>query len=230
VIGMRIVDGEGRVIRSGGKVVKNAAGFLLHHGMVGSLGCFGAIAEVTLKVFPAPQARATVRIESDDGEETARHLQAFDLEAIDFEGNERRTVWARIAGRAESLDERIDRVRSVVGGSRMDATDADRLWADARELRWAPADSSLVKISGRAGDQMKVASRFTCAGSNSWIAVEDVTIADAALKVTGGRGLVVRGPRAGTLIGRTGPGVFDERVRGVLDPRNRFSAAPDPKR
>ena len=58
VIGMRVVDGEGRVIRSGGKVVKNAAGFLLHHGMVGSRGRFGAIAEVTLKVFPAPQARA----------------------------------------------------------------------------------------------------------------------------------------------------------------------------
>jgi len=231
VIGMRVVDGEGRVIRSGGKVVKNAAGFLLHHGMVGSLGRFGAIAEVTLKVFPAPQARATVRVESDDGEWTARRLQAFDLEAIDFDsGQTVETVWARIAGRAESLDERIDRVRSVVGGVRMDASDADRLWADARELRWAPADSSLIKISGSAGDQMTVASRFTCAGSNSWIAVEDVTNADAILKVTGGRGLVVRGPRAGTLIGRATPGVFDERVRSVLDPRNRFSAAPDPQR
>lgn len=232
VIGMRVVDGEGRVIRSGGKVVKNAAGFLLHHGMVGSLGRFGVIAEVTLKVFPAPQARATVRVdvESGDGEETARRLQAFDLEAIDFEESERKTVWARIAGRAESLDERIDRVRRVVGGVRMDASDADRLWADARELRWAPADSSLIKISGRAGDQMEVASRFTCAGSDSWIAVEDVTSADAILKVTGGRGLVVRGPRAGTLIGRATPGVFEQRVRGVLDPRDRFSAASNPER
>ena len=52
LIGTRVVDGEGRLIRSGGKVVKNAAGFLLHHGMVGSLGRFGVITELTFKVFP----------------------------------------------------------------------------------------------------------------------------------------------------------------------------------
>ena len=63
VIGMRLVDGEGRLIRSGGKVVKNAAGFLLHHGMVGSLGRFGVIVEITCKVFPRPDARATVSVQ-----------------------------------------------------------------------------------------------------------------------------------------------------------------------
>ena len=36
VIGAAVVDGEGRLVRSGGQVVKNAAGFLLHHGLVGS--------------------------------------------------------------------------------------------------------------------------------------------------------------------------------------------------
>ena len=36
LIGARIVDGEGRLVASGGKVVKNAAGFLLHQAMVGS--------------------------------------------------------------------------------------------------------------------------------------------------------------------------------------------------
>jgi glycolate oxidase FAD binding subunit len=228
VIGMRVVDGEGRVIRSGGKVVKNAAGFLLHHGMVGSLGRFGAIAEVTLKVFPAPELRATVRVESDNGERTARRLQAFDLEAIDFDRSN--TVWARIAGRAESLDERVDRVQRVVGGRKIDAGDADRIWAEARELRWVPSAGSLIKTSGTTGDLPEITSRFTCAGSESWIAVADVQVADQVLKIAGGRGLVVRGAQAGTLIGRRTSGVFDERVRSVLDPRNRFSAASNPER
>ena len=38
VIGAAVVDGTGRLVRSGGQVVKNAAGFLLHHGLVGSAG------------------------------------------------------------------------------------------------------------------------------------------------------------------------------------------------
>ncbi len=38
LLGACIVDGEGRVLQAGGKVVKNAAGFLLHQAMVGSVG------------------------------------------------------------------------------------------------------------------------------------------------------------------------------------------------
>ena len=66
LIGVRVVDGEGRVIRSGGKVVKNAAGFLLHQAMVGSCGRLGVVAELTFKVFPAPEAHATVRVDAGD--------------------------------------------------------------------------------------------------------------------------------------------------------------------
>ena len=62
VIGAAVVDGEGRLVRSGGQVVKNAAGFLLHHALVGSAGRYGAIGEMSFKVFPRPEARATVRV------------------------------------------------------------------------------------------------------------------------------------------------------------------------
>jgi FAD/FMN-containing dehydrogenase len=59
VIGARVVDGRGRLIASGGQVVKNAAGFLLHHALVGSAGRLGVIAEVSLKVFPRAEATRT---------------------------------------------------------------------------------------------------------------------------------------------------------------------------
>ena len=228
VIGMRVVDGEGRMIRSGAKVVKNAAGFLLHHGMVGSLGRFGVVAEVTLKVFPAPQARATVRIESDNAASIAMRLQGFDLEAIDLDPSAMvNIVWARIAGREESLDERVARIQRAVGGVRMGPSEADRLWADVRELRWGPPSSSLIKVSGECNLDV---SRSTCGGRDKWFAVTDVPTTDAALRVTGSRGVIVRGPRAGTLIGRVEAGVFEQRVQSVLDPRNRFSAAPHSQR
>ena len=48
---------RGRLLRVGGKVVKNAAGFDFPKFFVGSLGRFGVLAEVTFKVFPRPAAR-----------------------------------------------------------------------------------------------------------------------------------------------------------------------------
>ncbi|ADU51515.1 FAD linked oxidase domain protein [Thermaerobacter marianensis DSM 12885] len=60
VLGVTFVDGEGRVIRGGGRVVKNAAGYDLPKFLCGSMGRFGILAELTFKVFPRPEAFATV--------------------------------------------------------------------------------------------------------------------------------------------------------------------------
>ena len=61
IVGVRIVRVDGVLARGGGKVVKNVAGFDLPKLMVGSLGTLGAIATVTLRVYPIPEAtRAAV--------------------------------------------------------------------------------------------------------------------------------------------------------------------------
>ena len=65
ILGIRFVDGRGRLVRGGGKVVKNAAGFDLPKLFVGSLGRLGILTEVTFKVFPEPPAFATLRVPCD---------------------------------------------------------------------------------------------------------------------------------------------------------------------
>src|SRR6188474_3320713 len=62
ILGVRFVDGLGRLLRMGGKVVKNAAGFDLPKFFVGSLGRFGVLTELTFKVFPRPAASRTLRL------------------------------------------------------------------------------------------------------------------------------------------------------------------------
>ena len=63
VLGVKIMDGEGRVLKFGGEVIKNVAGFDVSRLMTGSLGTLGLILEVSLKVMPLPVGDATLRFE-----------------------------------------------------------------------------------------------------------------------------------------------------------------------
>jgi glycolate oxidase FAD binding subunit len=54
-LGMRVALADGRLVKSGGKVVKNVAGYEAHKLHIGALGTLGVIVEVTLKVFPMPE-------------------------------------------------------------------------------------------------------------------------------------------------------------------------------
>lgn len=58
LIGARIVHGDGLLSHSGGRVVKNVAGYDLHKGWIGSLGTLGVVVEATFKLQPQPAARA----------------------------------------------------------------------------------------------------------------------------------------------------------------------------
>src|SRR5690606_24783111 len=77
IIGVTFVDGTGRRVRGGGRVVKNAAGFDLPKLLVGSAGRLGVIVEATFKVFPLPQAWRTVRITCRDIERSAALIAAL---------------------------------------------------------------------------------------------------------------------------------------------------------
>jgi len=52
VLGVKILDGKGRILNFGGQVMKNVAGYDVSRFLVGSEGKFGIILEITFKVFP----------------------------------------------------------------------------------------------------------------------------------------------------------------------------------
>lgn len=59
VVGMQVATTEGKLIRTGGRVVKNVAGYDLGKLLIGSYGTLGVITEVNLKLFPLPSGRQT---------------------------------------------------------------------------------------------------------------------------------------------------------------------------
>lgn len=58
--GLRVALGDGRLVRSGSRVMKNVAGYDAHKLHLGALGTLGVIVEATFKVAPIPQHRQTL--------------------------------------------------------------------------------------------------------------------------------------------------------------------------
>lgn len=60
VIGMRVVQADGQIARSGGRVVKNVAGYDLNKLYIGSLATLGVIVEANFKLHPLPPSERTL--------------------------------------------------------------------------------------------------------------------------------------------------------------------------
>jgi glycolate oxidase FAD binding subunit len=83
LIGVRVVLADGTAARSGGKVVKNVAGYDLGKLFAGSLGTLGVVVEATFRLHPRPAAARLVRCRVDSAEaadEAVRVLLASSLE------------------------------------------------------------------------------------------------------------------------------------------------------
>jgi glycolate oxidase FAD binding subunit len=124
VMEVQFIDGLGRVVRGGGKVVKNAAGFDLPKLMVGSYGRLGIITELTFKVYPRPSGVVTLLFELRDAASALRAMQLLTVkplplaaaDLIPAEGSS--STWklaARFAAPIESLNSVARRAEQVLG-------------------------------------------------------------------------------------------------------------------
>jgi glycolate oxidase FAD binding subunit len=249
ILGVRYVDGAGEVVRTGGKVVKNAAGFDISKLMVGSLGSLGVLVELSFKVFPRPEAYATLCVPHptlDAALATLHRLTGsqMDFFAIDLAPTPDGAILeVRLGGLAAALPDRLARLRGLTGGgdTLMDAEDA-ACWRAAREFTWLPEGSALVKMPVTPGRIARLEAeligpstglahalagipvrRYSAGGQVAWIAwsgsLDDL---DAALKPLDLAGLVVLGqPGQRRLGARTGQS-FEQRVKAALDPGARF--------
>ena len=75
VLGVKLVNGRGEVLRLGGQVMKNVAGYDLSRLMVGALGTLGVMLEVSIKVLPRPAAERTLVFELDAASAAARQME-----------------------------------------------------------------------------------------------------------------------------------------------------------
>ena len=239
ILGVRVVDGQGQLVRSGGKVVKNAAGFDLSKLMVGSLGRLGIVVEASFKVFPAPAAYATLCVERPT---LAAALAAlvpvmqgpYDLEALDIVPQaEGVAVYARMGGAPAALAERLARLTRVLGaGTRLADDQEAAFWEEQREFLWATDGAALVKTAttptslpalAAARPHPGAARRYGVGGNLVWIAWPGPLAGlHDLLAGQGLAGLVVRGAPEQPIIGRAPESLLTGRIRQALDPNHRF--------
>jgi len=151
ILGARFVDGRGRLLRVGGRVVKNAAGFDLPKFFTGSLGRFGVLAELTFKVFPRPAASSTLRIPVRDIDEVCKLFAAigvarWEADAIDLPPEDD-AVLVRIAAPSGALVPILGEIIARHGGSVLGPETADAAWSRLGEFEWAHSDGELLKIA-----------------------------------------------------------------------------------
>ena len=129
LIGVTLALTDGRVVKAGGHVVKNVAGYDLGKLVSGSFGTLGAIVDATFKLLPIPQASATVEAAYDDGDALARdvmQVSTSQLEPMAFDvmldGGQYRlrllfaSSPAAVNSQVESVQRLLSKPSSVVTG------------------------------------------------------------------------------------------------------------------
>lgn len=245
-LGARFVDGQGRLVRSGGKVVKNAAGFDQHKLFIGSLGRLGVLVELSFKVFPKPPTYGTLRVDVADaaaGIAILRRLATtrFDLEALDLRINDPMVsalgaagaaVLVRLGGQAAVLSQRLAMLAGWLGTGSVDAEAEAEYWRMGDSFTWVPGGWPVVKVPLTldrlaALDALLAANgaarRYSSGGNLAWVGWPgSLADLDQHLTALGLGGLVVLGSTTAPLIGARQGYNLAARVKATLDPNDTF--------
>ena len=130
VLGANLVNADGELLRFGGQVMKNVAGFDVSRLLCGSLGVLGLIAQVSFKVLPLPHVETTLRFEMSAGDAIERFnrwsAQPLPVSATAWHDG---CAYLRISG-AESA---VNAAARILGGERLEASTAQGFWDGLRD-------------------------------------------------------------------------------------------------
>jgi glycolate oxidase FAD binding subunit len=147
-LGVRFVDGQGSIVKNGGRVMKNVTGYDLVKLMCGAHGTLGVLTEVSLKVLPKPETQATLVLHNLDDDEGVRAMSQalgspFEVSGAahgtELHGSEAATL-LRIEGFEASVSYRIAQLQTLLKGYTSEIEVADdaastTLWTKIRDVQ-----------------------------------------------------------------------------------------------
>jgi glycolate oxidase FAD binding subunit len=148
VLGATLVLGDGTIASSGGKVVKNVAGYDLARLVCGSEGRLAFVARASFRLHPLPKATRTLVVETDDEATVAARLLASQLQPSGLDVLHPGRVIVLFEGSERAVDAQLAAARALVGGDEADTS----VWDESRErqgasngrVRFAPGELATV--------------------------------------------------------------------------------------
>jgi glycolate dehydrogenase FAD-binding subunit len=204
VIGITVVRADGTVASSGGKVVKNVAGYDLGKLFAGSFGTLGLIVEAVFRLHPLPAAVSYTAVDAADPAEAARaaaaatasELAPAAVEISRAGRDQPLRVAVLLEGDPAGVGERSALLRGLLGGAAATSPDAPPWWG-----RYGiPGGSGTTGSPGPGGPGTLIRLAFWAAGLPAILAVVDAAAAGAGLDP-----LVSGSAAAGVLYASLGP-------------------------
>lgn len=241
LLGVNFISGDGKLIRAGGKVVKNAAGFDIPKFMVGSQGRYGVMTELTFKVFPKPATTTTLRLQCKSHTQAIERIASaaganWELDAVDYRAEEKK-IYLRIGGPESSVRSIADQISDRWGNDVSPANDSAELWKNVQDLEWSMDWPIIAKIPVTPANLLTTVRDlpgqlwFSAAANVLWQRMKDedqVTKSSEMLKKMNLKGLVVKGESSQCRIGYWQSSDIQSALKLAFDPPGSFAEIGNP--
>ena len=155
LLGVRFVDGQGALIKNGGRVMKNVTGYDLVKLLAGSWGTLGVLSEVSFKLLPAPERTASLVLETKNHKRAVAAMAAALGSPFDVSGAaylpELGACLIRVEGFEKSVAHRLNGLRTKLKA--FGATDL--IYDQEAKLRWEDL-RNLVPFHDIKGDLWRI--------------------------------------------------------------------------
>jgi glycolate oxidase FAD binding subunit len=156
LIGCRIALADGTIVKGGGRVVKNVAGYDMPKLVIGSLGTLGVTVEATFKLAPLPPAQETLVVRCESLEEATRLAFAVDerslaLRAVAIrqaQGPITAAFW--LSGTSAAVERTRREVESLCSGKTASLVDSEPVWWANVEATFTSPPASDMTVTVRA--------------------------------------------------------------------------------
>jgi glycolate oxidase FAD binding subunit len=149
LLGVTVVLANGTIARSGGRVVKNVAGYDLPKLFTGSFGTLGIITEVTLRTYPMPHSVRDLSFRFNDVAAANRYMLAIADTALvpaamqlRVAQNQSPVVDLRFEGLTEGCDAQSEYATKIAGSAESIGA-SEEIWG-AREALWSGVEPAIV--------------------------------------------------------------------------------------
>ncbi|NHN54216.1 FAD-binding oxidoreductase [Calidifontibacter sp. DB0510] len=240
VIGVTVARADGALARSGGKVVKNVAGYDMAKLIIGSFGTLAVVTQAYFRLHPIPAAQQWLTIEAPSAGEAADLL----AKAVHSQGvpsaveisaapGQPATVAVLLAGTERGVEARIGRIRELLGPSCQPADlGAARLPEGGIRLKLTSKLSAVAEVTQAAVD-LGFSVRGSAGAGILHAAADNIDLPHAlarlreATAAAGGAAVVLDAPtdlkRTVDVWGPVGGLEIMRRVKDQFDPDHRLS-------